>query len=427
MSLKPDGYKNRLIDKIISDNLEVFGAVSIEGPKWCGKTWTAKCHANSEAMLDEENDYNVALVDLSLTLKGDYPKLIDEWQLVPKVWDKVRREVDKSGEKGKYILTGSTKLSSKVQKKEVTHSGTGRIVRLYMHPMSLFESEVSDGTASIMDMYNGTQKNANSKKYSIEELVTLILRGGWPDNINTPDEKCTLIPRGYLKSVLEDIDDKEEGKRRDKRKMSMLLRALARNETTMAGDKKLLNDIEDFENDDERLSSINTLLDYLDILERLHITENQNSYSTNYVSRERVGKNSKRHFTDPSLACAALKLTKEKLLKDMYTLGFMYEALVERDLRVYMEYLDGELFHFRDNVTKLEVDSILEFADGEYAAIEIKLGSHQINEAKANLMKYYNLTTKKPKFMAIICGTVSAVVKDPETGIYILPITALKP
>lgn len=427
MSLKPDGYKNRLIDKIISDNLEVFGAVSIEGPKWCGKTWTAKCHANSEAMLDEENDYNVALVDLSLTLKGDYPKLIDEWQLVPKVWDKVRREVDKSGEKGKYILTGSTKLSSKVQKKEVTHSGTGRIVRLYMHPMSLFESEVSDGTASIMDMYNGTQKNANSKKYSVEELVTLILRGGWPDNINTPDEKCTLIPRGYLKSVLEDIDDKEEGKRRDKRKMSMLLRALARNETTMAGDKKLLNDIEDFENDDERLSSINTLLDYLDILERLHITENQNSYSTNYVSRERVGKNSKRHFTDPSLACAALKLTKEKLLKDMYTLGFMYEALVERDLRVYMEYLDGELFHFRDNVTKLEVDSILEFADGEYAAIEIKLGSHQINEAKANLMKYYNLTTKKPKFMAIICGTVSAVVKDPETGIYILPITALKP
>lgn len=427
MSLKPDGYKNRLIDRIISDNLEVFGAVSIEGPKWCGKTWAAKCHANSEAMLDEENDYNVALVDLSLTLQGDYPKLIDEWQLVPKVWDKVRREVDKTGAKGKFILTGSTKLSSKVQEKEITHSGTGRIVRLYMHPMSLFESEVSDGTASIMDMYNGTQKNANSKKYSVEELVTLILRGGWPDNIDTPDEKCTLIPRGYLKSVLEDIDDKEEGKRRDKRKMSMLLRALARNEATMAGDKKLLNDIEDFENDDERLSSINTLLDYLDILERLHITANQNSYSTNYVSRERVGKNSKRHFTDPSLACAALKLTKEKLLKDMYTLGFMYEALVERDLRVYMEYLDGELFHFRDNVTKLEVDSILEFADGEYAAIEIKLGAHQINEAKANLMKYYNLTTKKPKFMAIICGTVSAVVKDPETGIYILPITALKP
>ena len=207
----------------------------------------------------------------------------------------------------------------------------------------------------------------------------------------------------------------------------MLLRALARNETTMAGDRKLLNDIEDFETEQERLSSINTLLDYLDVLERLHITENQNSYSTNYVSRERVGKNVKRHFTDPSLACAALKLTKEKLLKDMFTLGFMYEALVERDLRVYMEYLDGELFHFRDNVTKLEVDSILEFADGEYAAIEIKLGANQIDEAKNNLMKYYNLTTKKPKFMAIICGTINAVIKDPETGIYILPITALKP
>lgn len=427
MSLKPKGYKERLIDKTISDNLEVFGAVSLEGPKWCGKTWTSKNHANSEALLDDDNDYSIALVDLSLTLKGEYPRLIDEWQLVPKVWDKVRREVDKTGEKGKFILTGSTKLSKKLQEKEITHSGTGRIVRLCMHPMSLYESGVSDGKASLMDMYNGTQENANSKKFSVEDLVTLILRGGWPANIDTPDEKCTLIPRGYLNSVLEDIDDLNNEKRRDKRKMKMLFRALARNETTMAGDKKLLNDIADYETEQERLASINTLLDYLDVLERLHITENQNSYSINYVSRERVGKNPKRHFTDPSLACAALKLTKEKLLKDMFTLGFMYEALVERDLRVYMEYLEGELFHFRDNVTKLEVDSIIEFADGEYAAIEIKLGAHQIDEAKTNLIKYYNLTTKKPKFMAIICGTVNAVIKDPETGIYILPITALRP
>ena len=427
MSLKPTGYRERLIDKTIEDNLQVFGAVSIEGPKWCGKTWTSKNHANSEVLLDDDNDYEIAMVDLSLTLKGEYPRLIDEWQLVPKVWDKVRREVDKTGEKGKFILTGSTKLSKRTQEKEITHSGTGRIVRLYMHPMSLYESGISDGKASLTSMYNGTQEIANSKKHSVEELITLILRGGWPANIDTPEDKCTLIPQGYLKSVLEDIDDRENGRTRDKRKMNMLLRALARNETTMAGDKKLLNDIADFETEQERLSSINTLQDYLDILERLHITENQNSYSINYVSRERVGKNPKRHFTDPSLACAALKLTKEKLLKDMFTLGFMYEALVERDLRVYMGFLDGELFHFRDNVTKLEVDSILEFPDGEYAAIEIKLGSHQIEEAKANLMRYYNLTTRKPKFMAVICGTVNAVIRDPETGIYILPITALKP
>ena len=427
MSLKPTGYRERLIDKTIEDNLQVFGAVSIEGPKWCGKTWTSKNHANSEVLLDDDNDYEIAMVDLSLTLKGEYPRLIDEWQLVPKVWDKVRREVDKTGEKGKFILTGSTKLSKRTQEKEITHSGTGRIVRLYMHPMSLYESGISDGKASLTSMYNGTQENANSKKHSVEELITLILRGGWPANIDTPEDKCTLIPQGYLKSVLEDIDDRENGRTRDKRKMNMLLRALARNETTMAGDKKLLNDIADFETEQERLSSINTLQDYLDILERLHITENQNSYSINYVSRERVGKNPKRHFTDPSLACAALKLSKEKLLKDMFTLGFMYEAFVERDLRVNMGFLDGELFHFRDNVTKLEVDSILEFPDGEYAAIEIKLGSHQIEEAKANLMRYYNLTTRKPKFMAVICGTVNAVIRDPETGIYILPITALKP
>ena len=427
MALTKEGYKNRLIDKTISDNLEVFGAVSIEGPKWCGKTWTAYNHANSAVLLDDEDDYNAALIDTSITLKGERPRLIDEWQLVPQIWDKVRREVDDTLDKGQFILTGSTKLPKKKNKNNIKHSGTGRIVRLYMHPMSLYESNASDGKASLMAMYNNTQQNDISTKYSIEEIINLIIKGGWPANIDTDIDKIALIPNGYLNSVLEDIDDPDNGKVRDRRKMQMLLRSLARNETTLATDKKILNDIAIFEQEDERLSSMNTLVDYLDVLERLHIVENQDSYNINYVSSDRVGKKEKRHLTDPSLACAALNLTKDKLLSDMYTLGFLYEALVERDLRVYMNYLNGNLFYFRDNVTKLEVDAILEFADGEYAAVEIKLGTKQIDAAKANLMRYYKLTTKKPKFMAIICGTTSNILKDPDTGIYILPITALKP
>ncbi len=209
--------------------------------------------------------------------------------------------------------------------------------------------------------------------------------------------------------------------------MTMLLRSLARNETTIVNNKTLLKDIEEFANGEDIIESRITVDDYLDILNRLHIIENQNAYSENYRSPERVGKSAKRHFTDPSLACACLDLTKEKLMNDLRTFGLMFEALVERDLKIYMEYLNGKLFHFRDNVTGLEVDSILEFSDGEYAAVEIKLGFNQVEEAKKSLLSFYNNMVKKPKFMCIIVGYTDVIAKDPETGIYIVPITALKP
>ena len=209
--------------------------------------------------------------------------------------------------------------------------------------------------------------------------------------------------------------------------MTMLLRSLARNETTIVNNKTLLKDIEEFSNGEDIIESRITVDDYLDILNRLHIIENQNAYSENYRSPERVGKSAKRHFTDPSLACACLDLTKEKLMNDLRTFGLMFEALVERDLKIYMEYLNGKLFHFRDNVTGLEVDSILEFSDGEYAAVEIKLGFNQVEEAKKSLLSFYNNMVKKPKFMCIIVGYTDVIAKDPETGIYIVPITALKP
>ena len=425
MSLRKKEYINRLIDKKIEEYLSIFGAVSIEGPKWCGKTWASLNHANSVVLLDDDEIKEKAKLSLDLILNEEKPELIDEWNLIPEVWDAVRRKCDETTQKGNYILTCSTKLTDDEQKAKIHHSGAGRIGKIHMYTMSLFESGDSSGKASILDMYNNKLQNSLNDKITLEKLANLIIRGGWPSNINVNEEKANIIPKSYIEAILE--KDIHDDKKRDINKMTMLLKSLARNETTIASKKTLLKDIEDYANEKEIIESRITIDDYLDILNRLHITENQNAYNENYRSPERVGKSVKRHFTDPSLACACLDLTKNKLINDLKTFGFMFEALVERDLRIYIEYLGGKLYHFRDNVTGLEVDSILEFDDGEYAAIEIKLGFRQVEEAKQNLLNFYNNMIKKPKFMCVVVGYTDVIAKDPETGIYIVPITALKP
>ena len=278
---------------------------------------------------------------------------------------------------------------------------------------------------SINDMLNNINVEKLNKKTTLEKLAILIIRGGWPSNINTEENKIGIIPRSYIEAILDkDIND---DKKRDKNKMEMLLKSLARNETTIANKNTILKDIEEFANEKEIIESRTTIDDYLDVLNRLNIIENQDAYNENYRSPERVGKTAKRHFVDPSLACACLDLTKNKLMEDLRTFGFMFEAMCEKDLRIYIEYLGGKIYHFRDNITGLEVDSILEFEDGEYAAIEIKLGLHQVNEAKQNLLNFYDNMKKKPKFMCVIVGFTDIIAKDPETGIYIVPITALRP
>ena len=278
---------------------------------------------------------------------------------------------------------------------------------------------------SINDMLNNVNIEKLNEKITLEKLAILIIRGGWPSNINTEENKIGIIPRSYIEAILDkDIND---DKKRDKNKMEMLLKSLARNETTIANKNTILKDIEEFANEKEIIESRTTIDDYLDVLNRLNIIENQDAYNENYRSPERVGKTAKRHFVDPSLACACLDLTKNKLMEDLRTFGFMFEAMCERDLRIYIEYLGGKIYHFRDNITGLEVDSILEFEDGEYAAIEIKLGLHQVNEAKQNLLNFYDNMKKKPKFMCVIVGFTDIIAKDPETGIYIVPITALRP
>ena len=425
MSLRKKEYINRLIDKKIEEYLSIYGAVSIEGPKWCGKTWASLNHANSVVLLDDDEIKEKAKLSLDLILNEEKPELIDEWNLIPEVWDAVRRKCDETTQKGNYILTCSTKLTDDEQKAKIHHSGAGRIGKIHMYTMSLFESGDSSGKASILDMYNNKLQNSLNDKITLDKLANLIIRGGWPSNINVNEEKANIIPKSYIEAILE--KDIHDDKKRDINKMTMLLKSLARNETTIASKNTLLKDIEDYANEKEIIESRVTIDDYLDILNRLHITENQNAYNENYRSPERVGKSVKRHFTDPSLACACLDLTKNKLINDLKTFGFMFEALVERDLRIYIEYLGGKLYHFRDNVTGLEVDSILEFDDGEYAAIEIKLGFRQVEEAKQNLLNFYNNMIKKPKFMCVVVGYTDVIAKDPETGIYIVPITALKP
>ncbi len=425
MSLRKEKYINRLVDKKIKDYLSIFGAVSIEGPKWCGKTWSSLNQANSVILLDDDETRQKADLSLELVLNNERPELIDEWNLLPKIWDAVRRKCDETTEKGIYILTCSTKLTDEEQKKKIHHSGAGRIGKINMYTMSLYESGDSTGRASLQEIKNGTLKNQINEKVTLEKLADLIIRGGWPSNLNVDEDKIGIIPKSYIDAILD--KDMNDDKNRDKSKMLMLLKSLARNESTVVSNNTLLKDINEFQNENERIESRTTVEDYLNVLNRLHITDNQSAYSDNYRSPNRIGKSAKRHFTDPSLACACLELTREKLINDLKTFGFMFEAMVERDLKIYMDYLGGKIFHFRDNVTGMEVDTILEFSDGEYAAVEIKLGFNQVAEAKKSLLNFYKNMLKKPKFMCIIVGYADVIAKDPETGIYIVPITALKP
>ena len=426
MSLREKDYKERLIDKKINRYLETFGAILIEGPKWCGKTWTALNHAESAVYVTETSAKRLALINPKNIFKDKRPQLIDEWQIVPSIWDSVRHECDRGKGPGNFILTGSTTLKKEMQRKQVFHSGAGRFARLKMETMSLYESLDSSGVVSITDMLENKNINKNTGEVKIRELATLLIRGGWPESLKVKKENYPLIPKSYIDSIL-NVELNAEDKARDKNKMNMLLKSLARNESTTVSNKTIIKDIDEYESGNNILSSRTTLLDYLDFLERLHLIKNQESYSSNYRSPERVGKLVKRHFVDPSLACSLLNLNVDKLIGDLNTFGFLFEALVERDLRIYMDYLDGKIYHFRDNISGLEVDTILEFEDGEYAAVEIKLGYNEVDDAIKNLKEFYNKMVKKPKFMCVIVGVLEAAYKDPDTSIYVVPITALKP
>ncbi len=427
MSLKKEDYRPRLIDEKIAKYLTIFGAVSIEVPKCCVKTWSSLNQANSVTYMTERGPRDLATVDPKYIFTKERPQLIDEWQLVPSIWDAVRHECDSNHEKGKFILTGSTTLTKQEMEEEVFHSGTGRIATMRMYPMSLYESGDSSGDVSITEMLEDKVNCQYIRKVELDELAKLVIRGGFPENIDKEIEDIGIIPKSYIDSVVNrDINERKD-KKRDSNKMRMLLRSLSRNESSVAGNDTIVKDIEEYENGDELIESRATVADYISVLDSLYLTANQEAFSINYRSSKRIGKSPKRHLVDPSLACASLDLTIPKLLNDYNTFGLMFESLVARDLKIYMDYLDGHLYHFRDNTSGDEVAAILEFRDGSYGAVEIKLSDKSVEEAKKSLLKFYENVHKKPKFMCIIVGHYEAVIKDKETGIYIIPITSLRP
>lgn len=419
-------YKKRIIDKTIDKYMQVSGAICIEGPKWCGKTWTSAFHANSEFLVgDPTNNFsNRQLAELNplLILQGDTPRLIDEWQEVPSIWDATRAEVDKRHAKGQIILTGS----STPKTKGIMHSGSGRIVKLRMNTMSLFESGDSSGKISLEQLCNGTLQEQMLDETSLCDLAYYIVRGGWPENISTTKDNAHLMPRSYMETIIEeDLNRFDNEIEYDRHKMRLLLKSLARNESTTVSDMSLLNDI--IEQDNESMSR-NTIKKYLDAFERLFLLNNQKPFSPNLRSSLRVKQQEKRHFSDPAMACALLNITADKLLSDLNTFGFMFESLVERDLAIYAQAFGGILYHYQDYKNN-EIDAVIELEDGEWCAFEIKIGAKKIDEGAKNLIKTRNSIIenggKAPKILCVICGLSNAAYVRSD-GVFVVPITALK-
>ncbi len=428
MSLKPLGYRPRLIDQTIIEHLDIFGAVCIEGPKWCGKTWTSLNHANSVSYIgDSESNFQnrtLAMIDPKAVLKGDAPRLIDEWQEVPSLWDAVRFEVDQSNLRGQFILTGS----STPKMKGVLHSGTGRIDKIRMRTMSLFESGDSSGEVSLIDLFSNKVAATQTRPTTLEQLIEYVVRGGWPKSMGLSISQSIKIPQSYIESIINDDLEKLDGIKRDKAKVRALLKSLARNESTLASHRTLRNDILEFDHETIHEQIIPS---YIDMFERLFLIENQMSFHPNVRSKARIAKSPKRHFVDPSLAVAALKLSPTMLYNDLNLFGFLFESLVVRDLKIYAGLYGGEVFHYKHYDTNHELDAVVELKDGRWIAIEIKLGANQIDQAAKNLLDMNQYFTEdesstKPTALVVICG-ITSVSYQREDGVIVVPFTALRP
>lgn len=423
--MNKENYKARLIDETVDNYLEAFGAVCIEGPKWCGKTWTSSYHSNSEIYIgsSEGNFQNRTLAQMSpsLVLEGETPRLIDEWQEAPALWDAVRYHVDQNQKKGQFILTGS----ATPKKEGRLHSGAGRIARLRMRPMSLYESGQSSGDISLRDICNNEIKEKFTGEVDLRDLIDYIVRGGWPANQDISLKSAALLPQQYIKAILEDDINRVDDTKYNIHKMQLLLRSLARNETTTITTKTIKRDIKEV---DEEVIDEDTLKKYMNLLDRLFLLDNQPPFSSSLRSSVRVKQAEKRHFCDPSLAVALLRATPEMLLRDLNTTGFLFEALVERDLRIYAESFGAELYHYQDYYNK-EIDAIIALQNDEWVAIEIKLGFNKIDEGATNLIDIYNSIKKEggklPKAMVVICGMSNAAYRRKD-GVIVVPITALK-
>ena len=425
-------YLPRIVDNILKERLEAVGAVLIAGPKWCGKTTTAEQQAKSVLKLQDPDNTKrylaTAEVKPSLLLNGENPRLIDEWQMAPVLWDAVRSAVDKRNEAGLFILTGSTT----VDESSIMHSGTGRIARMVMYPMSLFESMESNGKISLDTLFQNPEADIDGipSELSLEGLVFAACRGGWPSSLSKETDKAMLFEaRNYVANICDSDASSVDGVKRSPERVKAVLRSYARNISTLATDKTILDDVSSNYMD----ISEPTLYSYLNALERLYVIEDVPAWCPSIRSATTIRSSKKKEFVDPSIAVAAFELSPKKLHQDLNAFGFIFECLCIRDLKVYSSASGGHVSYYRDRYG-LEADCVLHLANGRYALIEFKLGSRGIEEGAAHLVELKKLIRaaseekraklRAPDLLMVITGDDMAYTRN--DGVKVIPIGALK-
>lgn len=420
-------YNYRIVDSLLQDKLEAKGAVLIEGPKWCGKTTTATQKAASILHMDNptEKDQNLTLAKLNplRLLKGAVPRLIDEWQIAPTLWDSIRYEVDQREEMGQFILTGS---AVPADTKEINHSGTGRFSWLMMRPMSLYESKESTGEISLKELFDENTNIDGENPNDIEKLAFLICRGGWPGAIDLKEKPALQQAFDYLDGVVKSDINRADGIEKNEERVRRIMRSLARNQGSQTPTTVIANDI--LANDS---SSVNedTVQTYIKTLKKIFVIEDMPAWNPNLRSKSAIRTSDTRYYVDPSIASASLGLGPDDLLNDLNTFGLLFETLCVRDLRIFAESLNGSVYHYRDN-TGLECDAVIHLRNGKYGLIEIKLGGDSLIEEGAKSLKKLKDcidTTKmnKPSFLMVLTGIGKYAYKR-EDGVLVIPIGVLK-
>lgn len=428
-----DGYRPRIVEQRVVEGLEDFGAVCIEGAKYCGKTWVAQAFARSEMNLTDPagnfQNLEIAAMDPATALKGVSPRLIDEWQEVPQLWDGVRNAVDRSGKKETFILTGSSVPRRKKKKEnaddEPKHSGVGRIEKLRMRPMSLSESGESNSAVSLRSLFEGDIPSAQAPQMALADFCEIAVRGGWPATVGKTSARAQRVARSYVREICEHDMNRVDDVARDPEKVSRLLHSLARNAEQAAKNKTIIGDMT--ETATEPRLSTETVTDYLQALRRIFVIEEIGPWAPNLRSPIRINKRPKYHFVDPSIPAAVLKASAKALAADLETFGFIFECMCIRDIMVYAQAMEGEVFYYRDNAG-LEADAIVESADGQWAGIEVKLGHNKADEGASNLKsvrrKIVEAGGREPAFLAVVEGLGNYAYKR-DDGVLVVPICTL--
>lgn len=420
-------YLPRITDKLLDERLKAKGAILIEGPKWCGKTTSAKEFAKSFIAMDEPDKTKqykqMAELNPSALLEGETPRLVDEWQLAPNLWNAVRYEVDKRDDFGQFILTGS---AVPAEFDASMHSGTGRISRLYMRTMSLYESKDSDGAVSLSDLFDDKEISCANHK-TLDDIAFLICRGGWPISIKLEGKASLFQAIDYFDSVVKNDISRVDSVKRDVEKAKSLLRSYARHVGSQAPLETIRKDM--LANQADTFDQV-TLYSYIDALKKIFVIEDAPAWNPNIRSKTAIRSTDTRYFIDPSIATAALGIGPKDLTQDLNTMGLLFENLAVRDLRIYSELLDGSVYHYRDK-SGLECDAVIHLRNGSYGLVEIKLGGDKLIEEGAQTLKTLSdlidtNSMKKPSFMMVLCAQAPFAYKRND-GVYVVPITSLRP